>query len=679
MSLKSRLLILVLSLLSIVIFAISLSLTLTSREGTRLQTENDGLLIAQLLARSAGVLDKIPEDVEDMIGQQMLAQANFAAHMVALAEGPAVSPEKIIEHFKEIISKTVLSEVTITDTKGEAYIQTSPTPLPFVFQEKSKYNPRSNAFFPLLKGRQKRIIQESFIRDYDEKLFKYVGVAGIDKPRIVQVGFDLSFLNDLRQRVGFQRLVEGLLKSDSVNAIWIVNKNLETLAYGSCPKFPHIEKTPSEIELDFLEKVVNKAEVFSVFHDGLLKVMAPIYGKNNTVVGATILQLPTNSLQTTLSKQLQLTGLFAFFFFLIGGTLTYIMAKRLSYPVTQIAKAAKDIEAGSFNPDTLDDITERDDELGHLAAVFQKMGIEVQVREERLDALVKVRTKDLEQKTSDLQKALDKLKTTQAQLIAKEKMASLGQLTSGIAHELKNPLNFVINFSQVTVDITKELFEAFKKENLEFSSETKGLIDDIQQNIKRVYDYGKNAEEIINVMIQHARPDGGDPIPVDFNPFLTKAVEIWDTQRKGKNLNLDIKFNYDLDKTVTQVKLITQDINRVVFYLLDNSYYAISEKKKINPSFIPEFSITTERMDQFVGIHIRDNGIGIPESIINKVFNPFFTTKPTRQGSTGMGLSLSYDIVVQEHGGSLTLTSKENEYTEVFFKLPIDLESQTNA
>lgn len=681
MSLKSRLIFLVLALLSISIVVVSIVLGWSARMGTFQQTESDGLVIAQLLARGAGVLDKVPEDVEHLIGEQMVVQAMFAARLVAVAEMPMLTASQIVPYLKEIISKTALSEVTITNEKGEAYIQTTPTPLPFVFEKYSKVNPKWDDFYPLLTGEKTQVIQDAYVRD-DEKIFKYVGVGGSDKPRVVQIGYNFRFLNEMKQRLGFQRLVEGLLASQAANAIWIVNNQLETLAYGALSGV-NADKTPSEIELDHLEQVITEGKTISFFHDHLLKVMSPIIGKDGTIVGAALVQLPTSRLQSAMTQQLQLAALVAICALIIGGAFTYLMAKWVSRPVEIITMAAASVEQGNFDPEILDELIERQDELGRLARVFQAMGHEVVNREERLDAMVKVRTRELEIKTLAVEAALEELKSTQTQLVAKEKMASLGQLTSGIAHELKNPLNFVINFSGVTKETANELYEEIEKQKDKIPekdlSYINDLVGDITQNSEKIYEHGKNAEIIINSMIQHASSDHGAQQFINFNKLVTESTDFCFHSLRGKEAAFNFSVSYDLDKEIQQIELIPQGINRVIHYLLDNAHYAIHEKaEKLGLDFKPEIRITSKDEGKMVELRIWDNGIGIPESIRDKIFNPFFTTKPTRQGNTGMGLSLCFDIIVQQHLGQIEFNSVEGEYSEFVIKLP-KISPATNA
>lgn len=681
MNLKTRLILLVVSLITVTVLAVSIALTWGARKRIAEQTERDGLVIAQLLARGAGVLDNLPEDVEEIIGKQMVVQAMFASHMIAMAENFIPNKDQgvqeVLKRLKNITEQSDLAEVTITDSRGFAYIQTSPTPLSMIFEPNTS-NP-SSQFYELLSGERSQLVQKSYRREIDDKLYKYSGVSGVDQPRIVQVGYDLSFLNALKQRVGFQRLVEGLLAGESVNAIWIVNKSLETLAFGTSKSYKTNSTSPSELELDYLEKVVKNGSVFSLFHEGMLKVMAPVFGKNNQISGATVIQLPIHHLQATINDQLKISLIVAIIAIMMGLIITYFLAQWLSHPVNEITNVAANVEKGKFYLDYLDNIALREDELGQLARVFQTMGREIYKREERLDALVKVRTLALEGTTKNLKLAFEQLKQTQHQLVEKEKMASLGQLTSGIAHELKNPLNFVINFSNVTVDIAQDLQTDLETIKDKLKSEEFDLlcdyIKDISQNCNKIYEHGKNAEYIINTMIQHANNKTIQKDKVQFNEFVTEQVKVFEKLITENPNNPPCKITLELDNKIDYVDIAREGLKRVLANLLDNAYYAIREKYELNhnnkPPYEPYINITTTNVENQVKMVLKDNGTGIEESLLDKIFNPLFTTKPTRKGNTGMGLSISYDIIAQQHQGTIQVLSRKNEWTQFTITLPI--------
>jgi signal transduction histidine kinase len=275
----------------------------------------------------------------------------------------------------------------------------------------------------------------------------------------------------------------------------------------------------------------------------------------------------------------------------------------------------------------------------------------------------------LQQQKEKVEVALKELKSTQAQLIQSEKMASLGELTAGIAHEIQNPLNFVNNFSEVNKELLGELSEEIAKVPGKTEMEgIKALVNDLIDNEEKILHHGKRADGIVKGMLQHSRSTGiKEPTHLNklADEYLRLAYHGW--RAKDKSFHAALKTNFDPD--IGNINMIPQDIGRVLLNLFNNAFYAVTEKQKQqSKGYHPTVTISTNRADNLVLISVKDNGNGIPGMIRNKIFQPFFTTKPTGQG-TGLGLSLSYDIV-KAHGGALKVESKEGEFTEFIIELP---------
>ena len=267
----------------------------------------------------------------------------------------------------------------------------------------------------------------------------------------------------------------------------------------------------------------------------------------------------------------------------------------------------------------------------------------------------------------EIQSALTELKTTQAQLIQSEKMASLGELTAGIAHEIQNPLNFVNNFSDVNAELVDELKSELATGNMQLANE---IADDIKENEQKINHHGKRADAIVKNMLQHSRMGSGKKEPTDINALADEYLRLayHGLRAKDKSFNADIKT--DFDNNIGKMAIIPQDIGRVVLNLLNNAFYAVNEKQRHNRSgYEPIVKLITKKNNGKVEIRVSDNGSGIPQKVLDKIFQPFFTTKPTGQG-TGLGLSLSYDIV-KAHGGELKVETMENEGSIFIIQLPI--------
>ncbi|MBS1574458.1 MAG: tetratricopeptide repeat protein [Bacteroidetes bacterium] len=266
-----------------------------------------------------------------------------------------------------------------------------------------------------------------------------------------------------------------------------------------------------------------------------------------------------------------------------------------------------------------------------------------------------------------IEKAYRQLQSTQAQLVQSEKMASLGELTAGIAHEIQNPLNFVNNFSEVNNELIKELKSEVIKGNLD---EVSALADDIESNSEKINHHGKRADAIVKGMLQHSRTSSAVKEPTNINTLADEYLRLsyHGLRARDKSFNATTKTNFD--NSIGKIDLIPQEIGRVLINLYNNAFYAVSEKQKQNiRGYDPVVTVSTKKINDTIEIKVEDNGNGIPGSIKEKIFQPFFTTKPTGQG-TGLGLSLSYDIV-KTHGGELKVETKEGEGTTFIIQLPI--------
>jgi signal transduction histidine kinase/streptogramin lyase len=275
---------------------------------------------------------------------------------------------------------------------------------------------------------------------------------------------------------------------------------------------------------------------------------------------------------------------------------------------------------------------------------------------------------EIEAQRDDLEKAFGHLKSTQTQLIQSEKMASLGELTAGIAHEIQNPLNFVNNFSEVSAELTQELKDELRSGHTE---DAIAIADNLEQNLGKIQHHGKRADAIVKGMLQHSQSGSGAKEPTSINTLADEYLRLsyHGLRAKDKSFNSEMATNFD--PGLPKVNVVPQDIGRVLLNLFNNAFYAVNQKTKtVGPGYKPEVSITTLSENGQVIIKVRDNGNGIPDAIRDKIMQPFFTTKPTGEG-TGLGLSLTYDMVVKGHKGTIDVNTKEGEFTEFIITLPV--------
>ena len=303
----------------------------------------------------------------------------------------------------------------------------------------------------------------------------------------------------------------------------------------------------------------------------------------------------------------------------------------------------------------------------------------IEAQKIELETLVAERTIELTQQKEELENALVELQATQKQLIQSEKMASLGELTAGIAHEIQNPLNFVNNFSEVSVELIAEMKEELKAGN----EDAVGFIaEDIQKNLEKIAHHGKRADAIVKGMLQHSRSSSGIKEPTDINALADEYLRLSYHGLRAKDKNFNATMKTEFDERIGMIDIIPQDIGRVLLNLYTNAFYSVTAKKKAlsdhDHKYEPTVLVTTKLIknaggedEDIVSICVKDNGMGISQKVVDKIYQPFFTTKPSGEG-TGLGLSLSYDIVNKGHNGKMTVDTKEGEYAEFVIELPLN-------
>nr|NQU89374.1 GHKL domain-containing protein [Bacteroidota bacterium] len=298
--------------------------------------------------------------------------------------------------------------------------------------------------------------------------------------------------------------------------------------------------------------------------------------------------------------------------------------------------------------------------------------------EETIEELEQKR-KVIEESNATLKNSLEELRALQEQFVQQEKLASLGQLTAGIAHEIKNPLNFVNNFSDLSMELVDEVFEEMKQLD---KSETTDIItdviteilNDIKTNMQKVHEHGTRADGIVKSMLMHSRGSSGKKVPTDLNSLIRENINLtFHSMRAGKN-PINVNIEYVLDESIGEVSLITEDFSRVIVNLCSNAFDAMRQKSHQSDNYKPVLKISNKKQDQKAVVEIHDNGPGIPDDIMDKILQPFFTTKKGTEG-TGLGLSISHDIV-KAHGGELKVETKGGEGTKFIIVLPFKSNQQ---
>jgi two-component system, NtrC family, sensor kinase len=347
------------------------------------------------------------------------------------------------------------------------------------------------------------------------------------------------------------------------------------------------------------------------------------------------------------------------------------VARKIAAPILQLTDKTRILAAGDLSQRI--DVTSQD-EIGRLGESFNEMASQLDHIISHLDFLVAKRTEEYEIQNVKLEQTISELHKTRDRLITQEKLASLGSLTAGIAHEIKNPLNFVNNFSELSLQILNDIEKHLNSIKAALSeNEFKDLSDKfamLKLNIGKINDHGQRADSIVRNMLQHSRGLPGERMKIDIHKLLDEYVALSYHGMRAKDASFNVTIEKNYDPTVPLIEVVPQEISRVFLNLLNNAYYSVHEKKKHQrpDSYQPTVRITTENHQDEVIIKIWDNGVGIAPDVIPKLFTPFFSTKPPGEG-TGLGLSLSYNIIVQGHGGTLTANSQVGEFAEFIIHL----------
>ena len=365
-----------------------------------------------------------------------------------------------------------------------------------------------------------------------------------------------------------------------------------------------------------------------------------------------------------------------------------IFSRQISRPITNLSKVADQISSGNFevavNYPAKDDIGVLAKSLVNMSQALKENFAKIAAQKDEIEEYsktlaqkVEMRTQELKEKNLALENTLTQLKQTQNQLVVQEKLASLGALTAGIAHEIKNPLNFVNNFAALTVDLAAELnTEVLQSQNHldeKNRQNIQEILDTIQLNATKIAEHGKRADGIIKSMLEHSRGDIGEMQSTDLNKMLEDFMNLAYHGMRAQDPGFNVKIEKHFDPHLGLLKINPQALSRVIINICNNAFYATRQKqKKTGTEYQPTLTMTTSGIGNSAEIRIRDNGSGIPQTIVDKIFNPFFSTKPTGTG-TGLGLSISYDIVTQMHKGELIVQTEEGQYTEFIIRLPKNL------
>ncbi len=412
MNLRSRIQLTITGLLSLALLPTIALLTWTARQSLLERTKEDGVRIAQMLTQSASLVEQIPQDVEEVIGEQMVISSMIAAHLVDTAENRAgLNPDEINARLKTIVAQTQLDHIIITDEKGNAYLTTTPE-YDFTFSPDPEEQPQAHVFWPLLTGEKQVVIQEARQREVPPDIFKYAGVSGIDRPRIVQVGYHFKLLENLRRQVGVEPLVSQLLNSENISGIWVVRSDLSSLASQVSDGWD-LTSELSDADYERLRLAIKQKQIASQIEGPFLKISNPLLDSQGQIKGATLIYLSLNPVKVALRNQLLLAIAIAVLVFVLGLIASYLLARWITNPIERVSKASAALSAGNWEQAVP---VKRSDELGILAKSFNSMAGQLKQSFEILEEKVQERTAELAQANQEISSLNEKLKAENLRL-----------------------------------------------------------------------------------------------------------------------------------------------------------------------------------------------------------------------------------------------------------------------
>ncbi|MEG4918443.1 MULTISPECIES: SpoIIE family protein phosphatase [unclassified Microcoleus] len=432
MKLQRQILLTTIGLVSLALVPTVALLTWTSRHALLAQTEAQGKQVAQSLARSAQFVEKVPKDVENTIADHMLAQATISAHLVAIAEAANLSPQQINQRLSAIAKKSVVEEFWITDETGRAYLKNAP--FAFTFSPDRAKQPQASMFWPLLTGAKSTVVQDAQVREYDKQIYKYVAVAGVDRPRIVQVGYNASFIERLRQQVGINGLIKRLLTSGEIGGIWVVGLNATTNATGVADN-SGLSQILSPTDTQRLEDSIAQKLTQSYQEDGFLKVATPLIDETGQITGAILVSLSTKPVQAALQNQLLWSLTVSAVVLIISSIVALLLSWRLTQPVLQLSEAASSLSTGNWDQTVH---VQGTDEMHDLATAFNKMSGQLKESFATLEDKVKERTAELGTANEEIIALNERLKEDNLRMGAElDIVRQMQQMILPTAEELK--------------------------------------------------------------------------------------------------------------------------------------------------------------------------------------------------------------------------------------------------
>ena len=663
MKIQNRISIVITLLLFSAVLTASTVITWQSNKVFAQEQQAAAMRATALIGSFVEFTEQIPETVENAMGEQMLGHALTASRFVALAEKAGYTPTQITQMLKEVTQKSTVQEFWVTDPQGHAYIHTAPG-IDFTFSPDPKKQPQASAFYDLLTGKKEKVVQRATKREVDDKVFKYVGVKGTDKPRIVQVGSTLEVLQQLDEQVGLPRLVNSLVVTGSINMTRVIDKNVKTLSYASyIPNAPppsptgnrpgnlrnrqdQNNSTPplTNTEVNYVNLCLQSQKEGDFIENNLHKFVVPLKSEAKGAYGVVLVGVKQDLIVQASRNAIQTSVVIALMVLLVGFLLSSNLTRRITSPLVHLTEAIAAVGTQKYKEDSLKEVATRTDEIGQLATTFVEMEKQIRQRETSFAELNQSLEARVTERTQELQSARE---------ASEEANIAKSRFLANMSHELRTPLNAIIGYSEMLLEEAEDTQQ-----------------DDFAPDLKKINTAGKHLLELINAVLDLSKIEAGK---------MELYLETFSVSEMLKGVQSIIKPLVEKNGNVFVVRGVNEagdmfadatKLRQVLLNLLSNAC-----KFTENGTITLEVTRRTKEDREWIRFRVIDTGLGMTPEQVEKVFGEFTqadTSTTRKYGGTGLGLAISRRFC-NIMGGDILIESEFHKGSTFTVTLPVQV------